>query len=231
DCISPRFAIAALIAALDHRNKTGQGQLIEISQFETALSFIAPALLDYTVNRREPVRTGNSNPAAAPHGVFPCQGDDRWCAIAVSNENQWLDFCRVIDNPGLAADPRFSRLSERKKNEEELNKIVSLWTKTRTAEEVMEKLQVAGVPAGVVKNAADIYTDPQLRQRNLFWKMQHPEMGEFTHLGQGFSLSKTPAQAKTPSPLLGEHTEYICSHLLGMKDEEFAQFSGAGVFE
>jgi crotonobetainyl-CoA:carnitine CoA-transferase CaiB-like acyl-CoA transferase len=95
----------------------------------------------------------------------------------------------------------------------------------------MEKLQAAGVPASVVENAADIYADPQLRQRNLFWKMQHPEMGEFTHLGQGFSLSKTPAQAIRPSPLLGEHTEYICSHLLAMKDGEFAELAGKGVFE
>jgi len=94
----------------------------------------------------------------------------------------------------------------------------------------MTKLQSAGVPSGVVKNAADIYDDPQLRQRKLFWPLQHPDMGLFTHLGQGFELSKTPARARTPSPRLGEHTEYVCSKILGMTDEEFVELMGAGVF-
>ncbi len=95
----------------------------------------------------------------------------------------------------------------------------------------MERLQAAGVPAGVVKNAADIYNDPQLRQRGLFWPMDHPEMGLFTHLGQSFQMSGTPARARRPSPRLGEHTEYICTQLLGMADEEFAALAGAGLFE
>jgi len=92
-------------------------------------------------------------------------------------------------------------------------------------------MQSAGVPAGVVKNAADIYDDPQLRQRNLFWALNHPDMGLFTHLGQGFELSKTPAQARMPSPRLGEHTEYVCTKILGMTDQEFVELVGAGVFE
>jgi benzylsuccinate CoA-transferase BbsF subunit len=231
DCISPRFATAAVIAALDHRNKTGEGQLLELSQFETAQYFIMPAILDYAVNGREPARMGNSSPFAAPHGIYRCKGDDRWCAIAVFNDDDWASLCQVIDSPELFYDPGFDTLANRKKNEEELNKLISDWTIQFTAEEVMTRLQDAGVSAGVVKNTADIYEDPQLKQRNLFWKMEHAEMGQFTHLGQSFELSATPSQPYSPSPLLGEHTEQICSGLLGMPDDEFIGLMQEGVFE
>ena len=231
DCISPRFAAAALIAALDYRNKTGKGQLLDLSQFETALYFILPALLDYNANGREPSRIGNSCPYAVPHGVYPCQGDDRWCTIAVLNDRQWADLCRVIGRTDCVADPRFDSLLNRKQHEDEINEMVSSWTIKLTPEEVMDKMQSAGVPAGVVKTAADIYEDPQLRQRHLFWPMEHPDMGLFTHLGQNFVLSETPAQARMPSPQIGEHTEYVCTNILGMTDEEFVELAGAGVFE
>ena len=95
----------------------------------------------------------------------------------------------------------------------------------------MERLQAAGVAAGVVKNTADTYQDPQLRKRNMFWPMEHGEMGQFTHLGQSFQLSKTPSQPYSPSPLLGEHTEYVCTKILGMSDEQFVDYLQMGVFE
>jgi benzylsuccinate CoA-transferase BbsF subunit len=231
DCISPRFAVATLIAALDHRNKTGKGQLLEISQFETSQYFILPAILDYAANRREPERVGNASPYAAPHGVYRCKGDDRWCALAVFNDEEWAAFSGLIDNLDLDCDPRFDTLANRKKNEAELDRLIGEWTIQFTAEEVMTRLQDAGISAGVVKNTADIYEDPQLKQRNLFWKMDHAEMGSFTHLGESFMLSATPAQPYSPSPLLGEHTEQICTELLGMPDEEFIGLMQEGVFE
>ena len=231
DCISPRFATATLIAALDYRRKTGKGQLLDLSQFEAAIHFLTPAILEYASSGREPERIGNSSPDAAPHGVYPCKGDDRWCTIAVSDEEEWRDLCREMGRPEYAEDPRFDTLANRKKNEDELNKLIGEWTSQFTTEDVMERLQAAGVPAGVVKNTADVYDDPQLRKRNIYWPMEHSEMGMFTHLGQSFELSKTPAQAYSPSPLLGEHTEYICTRLLGMPDEEFIDLMQKGVFE
>jgi benzylsuccinate CoA-transferase BbsF subunit len=231
DCISPRFASAALIAALDYRNKTGKGQLLDLSQFETAIYFITPGVLEYISSGREPSRIGNSSPYAVPHGVYRCQGDDRWCAIAVSSDEEWINLCKVMGKPEYAEDSRFNTLINRKKNEDEINKLISDWTAELTAEEVMAQLQAAGVPAGVVKNTADVYDDPQLRQRNIFWPMEHSEMGTFTHLGQSFQLSKTPAQAYSPSPLLGEHTEYVCTQILGMSDDEFVELVVKGVFE
>jgi len=231
DCISPRFATASLIAALDYRNKTGKGQLLDLSQFETAIYFIMPGVLEYIASGREPSLSGNSSPYAVPHGVYPCKGDDRWCAIAVFDDEEWMNLCQVMGKPEYAEDSRFNTLVNRKKNEDEINKLISDWTAELTAEEVMAQLQAAGVPAGVVKNTADVFDDPQLRKRNIFWPMNHGEMGLFTHLGQSFELSKTPAQAYSPSPLLGEHTEYICTNILGMSEDEFANLLLAGVFE
>lgn len=231
DCISPRYAITTLIAALDYRKRTGKGQLIDISQFETAISFILPGVLDYAVNGKEPERIGNSSPGACPHGVYRCKGDDRWCAISVSTDDEWRILCMEMGKPELVDEPRFITFMSRKKHEEELNQIISEWTVERSPEEIMQRLQWQGIAAGVVKNIADVLNDPQLKQRNLFWKMNHPEMGEFTHLGESFMLSKTPSKAYSPSPLLGEHTELICRELLGMKDEEFVKLMAEGVFE
>jgi benzylsuccinate CoA-transferase BbsF subunit len=231
DCISPRFAAAALIAALDYRNKTGKGQLLDVSQFEAAITFILPGVLEYIASGKEPARIGNASPDAAPHGVYPCKGDDRWCAIAVSTDDAWINFCREIGKPGLAAAPRFASLENRKKNEDALNKLIGDWTANYSPEELMTRLQSVGVPAGVVENTADAYHDPQLRKRNMYWPMRHAEMGEFTHLGQSFQLSKTPSKPFSPSPLLGEHTEQICTGMLGMSDEEFVSLMQEGVFE
>jgi benzylsuccinate CoA-transferase BbsF subunit len=231
DSISPRFAAAALIAALDYRDKTGKGQLIDLAQFETALYFLLPGLLDAAVNEREPARNGNAVPHAAPHNVYPCKGNERWCTIAVTNDDQWAALCKATGKAALAVDPRFATLQQRKENEGVLDAVIESWTIERTPEEVMTVLQEAGVPAGTVENAGDLFADPQLRARGLFWPMEHSEMGMFTHLGASMVLSETPAQASTPSPCMGEHNEYVLTKLLGKTDEEFIELLAAGVLE
>jgi len=231
DVIAPRFGVVALMAALVHRKKTGKGQLIDLSQLETSIHFIAPAMLDYFVNKREGKRTGNSCSFASPHGVYRCKGDDRWCAISVFTEEEWQNFCQALENPSWANDGKFSLLQDRKKNEEELNALIQEWTVKKTPEEVMSIMQEAGVPAGVVKNGKDIFEDPQLNDRNYFWEIEHPEMGPFSHLGSPFNLGATPAKPRMPAPCLGEHNEFVCTKLLGMSDEEFIELLSTGVFE
>jgi benzylsuccinate CoA-transferase BbsF subunit len=231
DCISPRLASAALIAALDYRDRTGKGQLIDLAQFETALYFLLPGLLDAAVNKREPARNGNAVSYAAPHNVYPCKGKERWCTIAVINDAQWAALCKAIGKPELATDPRYDTLQHRKENENALDALIETWTADRAPEEVMTVLQAAGVPAGIVENSADIFEDPQLRARGLFWPMEHSEMGMFTHLGSSMVLSKTPAQASTPSPCIGEHNEYVLTKILGKTDEEFVELLASGVLE
>jgi benzylsuccinate CoA-transferase BbsF subunit len=231
DSISPRFASAALIAALDYRARTGKGQLIDLAQFETALYFLLPGLLDAAANQREPARNGNAVAYAAPHNVYPCKGKERWCTVAATSDAQWIALCKAIGKPDLAADKRFDTLQHRKENEIALDAMIEAWTIERAPEDVMTALQAAGVPAGIVENAADIFSDPQLRERGLFWPMEHSEMGMFTHLGSSMVLSKTPAQASTPSPCMGEHNEYVLTKILGKSDEEFVELLAAGVLE
>jgi benzylsuccinate CoA-transferase BbsF subunit len=153
DSISPRFASAALIAALEHRDKTGKGQLIDLAQFETALYYLMPGLLDTATNKREPVRNGNAVDYAAPHNVYACKGEERWCTIAVTDDAQWQSLCRAIGKPDLAADARFDTLKHRKENQKALDAEIEAWTLERTPEEVMTGLQAAGVAAGMVQNA------------------------------------------------------------------------------
>ncbi|MBN1568548.1 MAG: CoA transferase [Acidobacteria bacterium] len=231
DSISPRFASAALIAALDYRERTGKGQLIDLAQFETALYFLLPGLLDAAANKREPARNGNAVSYAAPHNVYPCKGKERWCTIAVTDDAQWAALCKVIGKPDLAADPRYATLQNRKTNEAALDALMEAWTIDHTPEEVMAVLQSAGVPAGIVENAADIFQDPQLRERGLFWPMEHSEIGMFTHLGSSMVLSETLARSSTPSPCIGEHNEYVLTKILGKTDEEFVELLAAGVLE
>jgi benzylsuccinate CoA-transferase BbsF subunit len=231
DYLVPHFASAALIGALDYRRKTGKGQLLDISQFEVSLQLMTPSLLNYAINGIEEKAKGNSCDYAAPHGVYRCQGDDRWCAISVFTDPEWRAFCQAIGRADLSREPRFSSLECRKENETVLNGLVEEWTVQHTAGEVMELLQKVGVPAGIVQNAEDIYNDPHLKERKCFWMDEHKELGNFSHLGQPSLLSKTPARLYRTAPCLGEHTEYICRELLGIRDEEFVRLVQEGVFD
>ncbi len=231
DYLVPHFAAAALIGALDYRRKTGKGQLIDISQFEVTLQLLSTSLVNYSANGIEEKSKGNSCDFAAPHGVFRCKGEDRWCAISVFNEEEWQSLCSVIGRPELACEPAYSCLTGRKQNENRLNDLISQWTVKHEAENVMQLLQNAGVAAGVVQNAEDLYGDIQLKERECFWVAGHKELGKFSFLGQPSRLSKTPARLYQPSPCLGEHTEYICRELLGMSEAEYDKYLVAGVFE
>jgi len=231
DLIAPRLGAIALIAALEYRRKTGKGQLLDISQLEAGSHFLAPFILDYSVNGRRGERSGNTCSYAAPHGVYQCQGEDRWCAIAVFTDSEWGALCQVIGHPEWTADSRFSTLDNRKENGLLLDELIGEFTASFGAEEVEAMMQAADIPAGVVKTGEDLCQDPQLNERHNFWRMEHKEIGHFRHMGQLFNLSKTPAEPRMPAPCLGEHTEYVCKELLGTADEEFVELLVDGVFE
>ena len=226
------LVVVAIMAALHHRRRTGKGQYIDIAQFEVTLNFMASTFLDCTVNGRVQTRMGNRSGRAAPHGAYPCRGDNRWCIIAVSTDQEWHGFCQVMGNPAWTGDPRFATLLGRKKNEDELDALVGEWTIKQTAEEVINLMQAAGVPAGVVQNGADLIDrDPQLKYRQHFWKLDHAEMGPRICQAPPFKLSKTPAELRMPFPSLGEHNEYICRQILGMSDKEFAGLLEKGTLD
>jgi crotonobetainyl-CoA:carnitine CoA-transferase CaiB-like acyl-CoA transferase len=148
------------MAALEYRRRTGKGQYIEQSQFESSLQFFAPPVMDYQINGNIMKRNGNRLPTAAPHGIYQCKGDDNWVAIGVMNEDQWSRFCQAIGNPGLSVQKEFATLAERKKNEDALDKLVTDWTLQHTSEEVESILQQAGVPSNVVEKPSDLYKIP-----------------------------------------------------------------------
>jgi benzylsuccinate CoA-transferase BbsF subunit len=230
DAVLPIFSGLAIIAALDYKRRTGKGQYIDASMVEVCVHQVSSALLDWEVNTRLQDRTGNRIPHAAPHGVFPCLGDERWCAIAVFKNEEWEAFCHVIGDPPWTKEPKFANLDLRKQNENELEKLVADWTKNHSAEEVMQLMQRAAVPAGVVQNAQNIIEgDPQLKERKFLVPLEHPVLGIFDHPAPPFKLLKTKAQMRT-SPCLGEHNEYVCTQVLGMSDEEYIELLQAGVF-
>jgi benzylsuccinate CoA-transferase BbsF subunit len=231
DHIAPLFNSLSLVAALDYRRRTGKGVYIEQSQHESVLHWVAPLMLDYVVNHRERHGTGNRLPYAAPHGVYRCAGEDRWCAIAVLTDAEWASFCRVIGKTSLIDDPRFAILLKRKENEDELDRLVEEWTTKHSAEEVMSSLQEAGVAAGIVSNSKDQAEDPQLKHYEFFHEMEHPETGKLSsYHGPLFRLSKLSYEMARP-PMLGEHNDYVYTKLLGMSDEEFVDLMQEGVFD
>ncbi len=231
DHVQPRFAAAALLAALVYRRRTGKGQCIDTSQYETGIYFLIPALLDYVVNGRQATRQGNLASNACPHGAYRCKGDDRWCVICVFSDEEWNSFCKVLGDPSWTKQARFATLLDRKQHEDELDRLTQEWTIGLTPEEVMYRMQAGGVPAGVVNRASDLLDDPQLKVRSYFSMLNHSEIGLFPYESQPFILSKTPKRARLPHPCLGEHTEYVCTQLLGMNTEEFLDLLESGALE
>jgi benzylsuccinate CoA-transferase BbsF subunit len=224
DYVCARFNALALIAALDYRRKTGKGQYLEESQFETSIHFFAPPLMDYKTNGNIMKRNGNRLFSAAPHGVYQCQGDDNWVAISVTDEEQWKKFFQAIGNPDLSTQTEFATLGDRKNNEDRLDKLVSDWTTDKTREQVESILQKAGVRANIVEKPEDVYKDEQLKHRHYWVPLKHAVMGEQLFEPQScFILSKTPRQIKSPSPCLGEHNEFVFKELLKMSDDEIAE--------
>jgi len=231
DFIVSHFAVPTILAALLYRNRTGKGQYLDMSQYESALHLLTPLILDKEVNGRVATRMGNHLDNAAPHGTYRCYGEDRWCAIAVFTDQEWDSFCNVIGNPEWTKDQKFNTLLARNKYEEELDILVETWTVNQSAEEVMHLMQAAGVAAGVVETVEDIIEhDPQLKHRHFHWRLAHPEMGNYIASGPSFVLSKSPCELQR-APLLGEHNEYVLKDILGMSDDEIADLVIEGVVE
>jgi benzylsuccinate CoA-transferase BbsF subunit len=231
DFVAPHFSTLAILAALDYRDRTGKGQYIDISQYECCIHFMEPLILDYNINGRIANRNGNRNPYAVPHGVFRCQGEDTWCAIALFDDDEWGKLCKVVGSPAWTSDSRFATSQARKENEDELEKMIDRWTIKHPAEEVMRMMQAAGLAAGVLETGKELMEDdPQLKSRRFFWQLDHPEVGKYHAERPPFILSKSPCEVRR-APLLGEHNEYVSKEILGMSDEEFVELVLAEIIE
>ncbi len=232
DFIAPKFAIAAILAALDYQRRTGRGLHLDMSQLESALHFTAPVLLDYVVNNREPELMGNRHPSVAPHGVYPCLGDDRWIAIACFNDEEWQSLCRAMGPP--SADQldreRFATQPDRKSNEDDLDRIIAQWTGNWESAQLMTTLQSFGVPAGKVNDCRDLFEDPQLKHRGHFQYLDHPEMGRYASDTSEWDLSRTPGILHRAAPMIGQDTEYVLREFIGLTEEEYQSLLQEGLF-
>ena len=229
DFLIPHIAFAAVAAALDHRRRTGRGQHLDLSQLEAALYFTGTPLLDYTANGRVQTRDGNRDPAMAPHAVYRCAGEDRWCAVACETDAQWQALARLIGRGDLADDPGLAAFPGRKAREAELDAAVEAWTRTLAPDEAMRRCQQAGVPAGAVNDSRDLFADPHYQARGHFVFMDHPEMGVYASDATSFRLSEAAPEYRR-APLLGEHTEHVMRDILGLTPAEYAALAAEDVF-
>jgi crotonobetainyl-CoA:carnitine CoA-transferase CaiB-like acyl-CoA transferase len=224
DYLTGVMAPLAVIAALLRRRQTGEGAVLELAQVEAAAYMLGTTLMDALVNGREPKPTGNDWPYAAPHNCYRCQGDDRWCVIAIESDQQWRQLCEAMGEEELGPDPRFATVRERRHRLAELDAVVTTWTSARAPEEVMRCLQDRGVPCGVVQNGADLANDEHLRARGFIETVEHPILGRVPMAGLPLHFTEGAPAPFRPPPALGADNEYAICALLGHSRDELAEF-------
>lgn len=236
DYVVPLVAAFAIVAALDYRDRTGEGQHIDVAQMEAALNLTGTAIPDFATNGRTQLRAGNrllagDAPVAAPHGVYPTRGDDRWIAIATFSEEEWEALCRVLGREDWLADARFGSLEERCRNDEALDALIAEETRQQDGRELMERLQRAGVAAGVVLDQQGLCEDPQLVHRGHFVPMTHRDWGEYPAELFGARLSETPPVVQRPPPCIAQDNEFVLREFLGYSEQEYNELVAAGAVE
>lgn len=230
DPVAGTLGIGGLLLGFRYLRQTGKGCFIDMSQREVTTGLLGDAVMDYTMNGRIAGTMGNRHRAAAPHGVYPCAGDDEWVAIAVENDAQWAGLCRALGDPAWAHDPRFADAAARWRLQADIDRPLGEWTRRLTKHDAMERLQAAGVPAGAMLKGKEVIHDPHLRERD-FWDWNYtPAVGRaYAYVGIAWHYSKTPRRAGFPAPALGEHNHQVFGGLLGMTEDEIAELERKGV--
>ncbi|MCI0791997.1 MAG: CoA transferase [Chloroflexi bacterium] len=218
DAVSSVHAALAAVAALRHRSRTGQGQMVEVAQLEATTSMLGEAILGYQMTGRVALPQGNRDPGWAPHNNYPCAGEDKWVAIAVANQQEWRAFCHAMGDPDWTVDSMFADEYSRFRNVGQLDRHVANWTRQLTVSEVTGLLQQNGVAAMPVMNIEDQFSDPHLQHRQAFAEVEHPHIGAEWLYGMPWLLSDTPGSVRTAAPVLGQHNDYVLHQLLGVPE-------------
>jgi len=231
DTVSSLFTVIAILTAIQQRQHTGQGQSIDISEFEAICSLMGPSILEYTVNNHIPGPQGSYSTysEAAPYGIYKCTGKDRWCAIAIYTEEQWQNLCTITGHPELANQKSYSTPHKRKRNKKHLDEIINNWTSDKTAKSVMRMLQKNKIPCSSVNNTRDLANNPQLKHRKFFKVYKHPALGEISYPSIPIKMSSTPPRYKKPSPLLGEDNINVFKSILGMDEDTISDYVDRGI--
>jgi benzylsuccinate CoA-transferase BbsF subunit len=228
DLMNATTTALATLAAVYHRNRTGQGQFIDYSQCEGVTSLIGEQLLGYAMTGIIPERLGNHHPEWAPHNVYPCWGVDRWLALEIHTDDEFKALCGVMEKTEWLSDSRFTTMALRKKNEAALDRLIEEWTCQRDRDWMVEEFCRAGIAAAPSRDAKDLYADRHLRANGGFVKINHPELGELELPSPPWKISELDLPTGH-SPLLGEHNRYVLQELLGLTDEEMSELRGKDV--
>jgi crotonobetainyl-CoA:carnitine CoA-transferase CaiB-like acyl-CoA transferase len=223
------LAAFATLAALRHRDRTGEGQHVELPMIEGELQLLVDAYLDYEWNGREAMRAGNDHPRWAPHDAYRCRGEDAWVAIGVENDAQWRALCVVIGRPGLADDPQYADERARHANRYQLRPIIEAWTSERTHYDAQAGLQAAGVPAGAALNCLELLWDPHVLARHGFEHPETPNVGPTPYPRVAFTLSETPVPITKPAPGFAADNDAVYGGLLGLGTAELAELEALGI--
>jgi crotonobetainyl-CoA:carnitine CoA-transferase CaiB-like acyl-CoA transferase len=219
-------AAYAVLVALVHRRRTGEGQFIDVSAVETMTSMIGDSVMDYSLNGRIAACDGNRHAEMAPHGVYRC-GED-WIAIAVSSDTAWRALSGAMGRPALAEDPRFAALADRKANEAELDQLISAWTRDQDAGTLADALQAAGVAAAKSAASVDLVSDAHLWGRGFYTEVTDASGESRPIVGPAWRMSDA-AEIVDGAPKLGQHNGYVFGEILGLSTEEQARLSASGV--
>jgi benzylsuccinate CoA-transferase BbsF subunit len=218
-----------VLAALTRRRRTGRGAYIDLSQYETGLQFMAPAILDYFVNGHVPGRHGNRDRVAVPHGVYACRGTDRWVALSIWNDAEWKRFVEALGSPEWALNPTFATVHGRKTLEGCLDSHVAAWTQGRDREEAVATPRAHNLRAYAVNSMGDLFCDPQLRHRAHWRSVKHPVLGSVHVAEPPFLLRETPPEMERAAPLLGADNDYVLGEILGLTPKQIQELEGEGV--
>jgi crotonobetainyl-CoA:carnitine CoA-transferase CaiB-like acyl-CoA transferase len=222
-------AAGAVALALWDRRRTGFGQYIEVPQRENLIGAIGEFIVGFSMNGREPARNGNRHTSMAPHGCYPCAGEDQWLTIACEDDAAFATLCGAIGRPELADDKRFADVVSRYRNQVELDEIIGLWTRTQDKTAAAEALQSAGVAAMPVLTVPEVFEDAHLHSRHFFEPVSHAVAGEWEMETPHWRMSETPAHVRVPPPCFGEHNRWVFGELLGLSDEEIAALEAQGI--
>ncbi|MBL4719838.1 MAG: CoA transferase, partial [Alphaproteobacteria bacterium] len=225
DPVAALYGFSAIALALYHRERTGEGQVIDMSMQEANFTFVGDAWMEYAVTGDVPGPRGNRHQTFAPHGVFPAAGDDQWVAIAVETEAQWETFCRLADRPHW----REEFAGDRKANEGALEAAIADWTRSQDRDALAAMLAEAGVIAAPVLDGIEVAEDPVYRARGNVVIVDHPETGPWPQTAIPCHLSRTPAKIKGPSPIKGAHSKIVLQRVLGMTADEFQALEDARI--
>jgi benzylsuccinate CoA-transferase BbsF subunit len=231
DYIAVGYGVIAILAALDRRARTGTGCVIDLSQYEAGLQFMAPALLEHDANGTIPTRAANRDRVAVPHGVYPTSEPDSWIALSVWDDDEWARLREALGDPEWSRDAALATAEGRRAREAWLDERIAEWSRRQPRERAVARLRSKSLRASEVRSIGELFREPQLVERHAWRTAAHPVIGDVRLMAPPFVLSDSAQGPQTAGPLLGQHNEEVFRGIVGLGAEEYAGYAAAGVFK